>query len=166
METSYEDDSSIKLLDREVANTSVTDKRRPIEVIEADGKDQGEKSEKNTKHNSVSPMKKTQYESTPLLKDVSQVEPRRIEDDDADVLIFYETLIKHIGSELEKGKNTLKWNGTLTDFKDFVSRVLDEKGKWSSRSQAGYVSTFEHERKFSITWWSSSKTFIIQGEEK
>ena len=93
-------------------------------------------------------MKKTQYEYTPLLKDVSQDEPRRMQDYDPDVLIFYETLITHIGSELEKGKNRLKWNGTLTDFKDFVSLVLDEKGKWSSRSQAGYnVSTFEHEKQ-------------------
>ena len=52
--------------------------------------------------------------------------------------------------------------------KDFVSLVLDEKGKLSSRSQAGYnVFTFKHEKKkFFITWWSSSKTFIIQGEEK
>ena len=91
-----------------------------------------------------------------------------MQDDDPDVFIFYETLIKHIGSKVEKGKNRLKWNGTLTAFKDFVSLVLDEKGKWSSRSQASYnVFTFEHEKKkFSITWWSSSKTFIIQGEEK
>ena len=77
METSYEDDSGIELLDREVEDTSVTDESRPIEVIEADGKDQGEKSEQSPeKHNSVSPTKKTQSESTPLLKDKSQVEPR------------------------------------------------------------------------------------------
>ena len=147
METSYEDDSGIELLDREVEDTSVTDKCRPIEVIEADDNDQGEKSEKSPeKHNSVSPMKKTQLEPTPVLKDNSQVEPRRIQY--PDVLIFYETLIKHIGSKVEKGKNRLKWNGTLTDFKDFVSLVLDEKGKWSSRAQAGYnVFTFEHEEK-------------------
>ena len=149
METSYEDDSSIELTGREVEDTSVTDECRPIEVIEADGKDQGEKSEKSPeKHNSVSPMKKTQYESTPLLKDKSQVEPRRMQDDDPDVLIFYKTLIKHIGSKVEKGKNRRKWNGILTDFKDFVSLVLDGKGKWSSHSQAGYnVFTFEHEKK-------------------
>ena len=114
METSYEDDSSIELLDREVEGTSVTDECRPIEVIEADGKDQGEKSEK-----SVSPMKETQHESTPLLKDKSQAEPRRMQDDDPDVLIFYETLIEHSGSKVEKGKNRLKWNGTLT-----VSKIV------------------------------------------
>ena len=34
METSYEDDSGIELLDRKVEDTSVTDKCRPIEVIE------------------------------------------------------------------------------------------------------------------------------------
>ena len=77
-------------------------------------------------------------------------------------------MIKHIGSKGEEGMNRLKWNGTLTDFKDFVSLVLDEKGKWNAHSQAGYnVFTFEHEKKkFSITWWSFSKTFFIQSEKK
>ena len=125
METSYEDDSSVELLDREVEDTSVTGECRPIEVVQADGKDQGEKSEKSPeKHNNVSPMRKIQLKSTPVLKDKSQAEPRRMQDDDPDVLIFQETLIKHIGSKVEKGKNRLKWNGTLTDFKYFVSLVL------------------------------------------
>ena len=53
METSYEDDSSIALLDRKVEDTSVADECRPIEVIEADGKDQGEKSEKSSESTTV-----------------------------------------------------------------------------------------------------------------
>ena len=90
METSYEDDSSTELLDRKVEDTCVTDECRPIEVIEADGKYKGEKSEKSPeKHNSVSPMKKTQYQSTQLLKGKSQAEPRRMQDNDPDVFMFY-----------------------------------------------------------------------------
>ena len=49
-----------------------------------------------------------------------------------------------------------------------MTLVLDEKGKWHTRTQTEHeIHAFEQEkRKFSITWWQSSKTFVIQGEEK
>ena len=37
---------------------------------------------------------------------------------DANVLIFFETFIKHLASETEKNKEKLKWTGSLTDFRD------------------------------------------------
>ena len=86
---------------------------------------------------------------------------------DINVLIFRETLIKYLRSREEKNKEKLKWLGTLIDFKDFTTLLLDEKGKWKTRTQAGYeVHSFEDKKRFSITWWTSSKTFIIHGEDK
>ena len=87
---------------------------------------------------------------------------------DINVLIFRETLIKYLGSRKEKNKEKLKWLGTLIDFKAFTKLLLGEKGKWKTRAQAGYeVHSFEQDKKrFSITWWTSSKTFIIRGEDK
>ena len=51
--------------------------------------------------------------------------------DDATVLLFEETLTKHPASKTEGGKMKLKWNGSLIDFKDFISLILEAKGKWA-----------------------------------
>ena len=47
--------------------------------------------------------------------------------DDAMVLLFEVTLT--LASKTEGGKMKLKWNGSLIDFKDFISLILDAKGK-------------------------------------
>ena len=83
-------------------------------------------------------------------------------------MIFRETLLKYLGSKKEKNKEKLKWFGTLIDLRDFVTLILEEKGKWHTRTHAEHeIHVFEQEkRKFSMTWWQSSKTFVVQGEEK
>ena len=78
------------------------------------------------------------------------------------VLLFEETLTKHLASKTEGGELKLKWNGFLIDFKDFISLILDAKGKYESRSQDNYeIHTFkEAKSKFRLTWWTSTKTFL------
>ena len=87
--------------------------------------------------------------------------------DGATVLLFEETLTKHLESKTEGGRMKLKWNGSLIDFKDFISLILDAKGKWESRSQDYYeIDTFkEAKSKFRLTWWASSETFLVQGNQ-
>ena len=65
----------------------------------------------------------------------------------------------------EKGKDRLKWNGSITDLKDFSILILKEDGKWQSRKQNGKtIHIFQQAKsKFKLTWWVSSKTFNIQG---
>ena len=81
------------------------------------------------------------------------------------MLPFEDTLTKHFSSKKEDGKVELKWNGTLIDFKEFVSLILEFKGNWELKHQDNYeIHTFkEAKSKFKITWWPSGKTFIIQG---
>ena len=81
------------------------------------------------------------------------------------VLLFEETLTKYLASTTEEGK--LKWNGSLINFKDFISLILDAKGKWESRNQDNYeIQTFkEAKSKFRLTWWPSSNTFLVQGNQ-
>ena len=59
----------------------------------------------------------------------------------------------------------LKWNGSLIEFKNFISLILDAKGKWESSSQNIYeIHTFKGAKsKFRLTWRASSKTFLVQG---
>ena len=55
----------------------------------------------------------------------------------------------------------------MIDFRDFVSLILEFKGNWELKHQDNYqIDSFkEAKSKFKITWWHSSKTFIIQGSE-
>ena len=80
------------------------------------------------------------------------------------MLLFKDTLTKHLSSKKEDGKVKLKWNGMLIDF---VSLILEFKGNWELKHQDNYeIHSFkEAKSKFKITWWPSSKTFIIQGSE-
>ena len=42
----------------------------------------------------------------------------------------------------------LKWLGTHIDFKDFITLLPDETGKWKTRTQAGYeVHSFEQDKE-------------------
>ena len=53
-------------------------------------------------------------------------------DDKADLLIFEESLLKHLEKTNEKGTETIKWNSKISDLKDFVTLLIKEEGKWSS----------------------------------
>ena len=49
--------------------------------------------------------------------------------EDADILIFMDTLLKNLGRiKKEKGKVIIKWNGSCTALKDFVTLVLKYEG--------------------------------------
>ena len=80
------------------------------------------------------------------------VDPARVgavvEAADINILILRETLIKYLGSRKEKNKEKLKWLGTLIEFKDFTTLLLDEKRKWKTLAQAGYeVHSFEQDKR-------------------
>ena len=87
--------------------------------------------------------------------------------DNATILLFEDTLTKHLGRRTEGGRKKLKLNGTFIDLRDFVSLILEAKGKWASkREQKFKVHSFiEEKAKFRLTWWTSSKTVFIQGTE-
>ena len=69
-----------------------------------------------------------------------------------------------IGSQNTPYKLGLKWNGT---FRDFISLILEFKGNWELNIRINMKSILlkRLSQKFKITWWPSSKTFIIQGSE-
>ena len=58
--------------------------------------------------------------------------------DNATVLLFKDTLTKHLSIKKEDGKVKLKWNGTLIDFRDFVSLILEFKGNRELKHQDNY----------------------------
>ena len=62
----------------------------------------------------------------------------------------------------------MKWSGTLIELQDFVTLILNEKGKWQSKTDAGVVSYVftQKDSKFGINWWTSTGTFNVQGETK
>ena len=48
----------------------------------------------------------------------------------------------------------MKWSGTLIELQDFVTLILNEKGKWQSKTNAGVVSYvfIQKDSKFRINW--------------
>ena len=87
--------------------------------------------------------------------------------EDADVLIFADTLLNNLGRKKEKGKVRIKWNGGCTALKDFVTLVLKYKGMWKCRTDKGKdIYTFnKKDGNCTITWWSSNGTVNIQGSD-
>ena len=57
--------------------------------------------------------------------------------ENVDVLVFRDTSISHLGLKKEKGKDRMKWNGSITNLKDFLIPILKENRKWQSRKQNG-----------------------------
>ena len=87
--------------------------------------------------------------------------------DNAIILLFEDTLTKHLGRRTEGRKKKLKWNGTFIDLRDFVSLILQVNGKWTSKQEQKFEvhSFIEEKAKFRLTWWTSSKTVFIQDAE-
>ena len=87
--------------------------------------------------------------------------------DNATILLFEDTLTKHLGRRTEGRKKKLKWNVTFIDLRDFVSLILEAKGKWTSKQEQKIEvhSFIEEKAKFRLPWWMSSKTVFIQGAE-
>ena len=55
--------------------------------------------------------------------------------DNGTILLFEDTLTKHLGRRTERGKKKLKWNGTFIDLRDFLSLILEAKVKWTSKQE-------------------------------
>ena len=87
--------------------------------------------------------------------------------EDADLLIFADTLLKNLGRKKEKGKVRIKWNGECTALKDFVTLALKYEGAWKCRTDKRKdIYTFnEKDGNCTITWWSSNGPVNIQGSE-
>ena len=94
-----------------------------------------------------------------------------VHDDDThnrSTLIFKENLVNHLTYKMVKGKVKLKWTALLRELKEFVVLILEKDGHWHTRQQGGVeVNVFDHAKsKFKLTWWSSTGTFTVQGNEK
>ena len=83
-------------------------------------------------------------------------------------MIFSKTLVDRLNLHKVKGKTKMKWSGPLIELQDFVTLILNEKGKLQSKTNAGVDSyTFtQKDSKFRINWWTSTGTFNVQGETK
>ena len=56
----------------------------------------------------------------------------------------------------------------MIELQDFVTLILNEKGKWQSKTNAvvdSYTFT-QKDSKFRINCWTSTETFNVQGEMK
>ena len=73
---------------------------------------------------------KTDKEKTDIEESESKETQTQEEDlENADVLVFRDTLISHLDLKKEKRKDRLKWYGSITDLKDFLILILKEDGK-------------------------------------
>ena len=89
-------------------------------------------------------------------------------DDEADLLIFEESLLKHLEKTNEKGIETIKWNGKISDLKDFVTLLIKEEGKWSSEKISNKKTQIftQKDSKFTISWKNANKTLDVDGQHK
>ena len=89
-------------------------------------------------------------------------------DDEADLLIFEESLLKHLEKTNEKGIETIKWNSKISDLKDFVTLLIKEEGKWSSEKISNKKTQIftQKDSKFTISWRNANKTLDVDGQHK
>ena len=52
------------------------------------------------------------------------------------ILLFGETLLKHLERRTRKEKQQLKWSGKVQELKEFVTLVLKASGSWSMKKYA------------------------------
>ena len=84
--------------------------------------------------------------------------------------VLYESLVKSlkiVNGKKDKQKVKISWQGSLKALKDMVSLVLNRTGEWTHRSGSG-SSISAHVPKsggLTITWYSSTKTLQLQGNE-
>ena len=73
-----------------------------------------------------------------------------------DILLFGETLLKHLERRKTRGKQQLKWNGKVRELKKFVTLVLKAGGSWSTKKYAGKVNQHifqEKKKSYTINFW-------------
>ena len=84
-----------------------------------------------------------------------------------DVLIFVDTLLEQLVRKQIREKEQLKWNGKIRELKYFVTLVLKNEGKWSTKKH-GKSSTHymfaEENGEFILNCWWSRKTLLFQGK--
>ena len=110
-----------------------------------------------------------------VMVDEVEAQPRPVElelgdsesdNEEADVLLFADSLLSCLSRKKVKGKENFMWSGKIQELKDFVSLILKKEDNWTSKkvkSKPQHV--FEDtERKFIINWWTSSKTLNVQGD--
>ena len=93
--------------------------------------------------------------STPTLTKLSQP------DVSGDILLFG-NLIKNLELSTTRKPDKVKWNGDMTDLKDFVALVLKVEGTWKNNTK---LPTFKS-KSLSITWYKTkTKTLQFQGAD-
>ena len=79
----------------------------------------------------VSPLQPVTSEKNQAVNEVCHANEEMSSDtsdqeiDNATILLFEDTLTKHLGRRSEGRKKMLKWNGTFIDLIDFVSLILE-----------------------------------------
>ena len=97
---------------------------------------------------------------------VEEIVEDNTKDTDTDCLIFGDSLLKHLIKKHEKGKIKLKWTGKIEDLKHFVSLVFKCEGNWHTKKSGGKMNLHVFEERsggFSLNYWSSNKTLLLQG---
>ena len=88
------------------------------------------------------------------------------ENEEADVLLFADSLLSCVRRKKVKGKENFTWSGKIQELKDFVSLIFKTEGNWTSKkvkSKPQHV--FEDtEGEFIINWWISSETLNVHGD--
>ena len=176
----HEDESTLKNIDIEEDNlntsiessvsVSVVHSIRPTQEIR---QAEAEKSHHVVNETILEKLNEDKSETDKDKTDIEEYECKATQTqeedlENVDMLVFRDKLISHLGLKKEKGKDRLKWNGSITDLKDFLILILKEDGKWQSRKQNGKtIHIFQQAKsKFNLTWWVSSKTFNIQGGDE
>ena len=102
-----------------------------------------------------------------------QLDPGQGQSDDqsveTDKILFADTLLKYLDKRTEREKTNYKWDGKPDQLKDFITLILKRGGQWKPKKVSGgkqmYIFTDGSEH-LTLTFWQSSKTVSIQGNEK
>ena len=77
--------------------------------------------------------------------------------------------MKYLERWTSKRRQQLKWIGKVQELKEFVAVVLKASGSQSTKKYAGKVNQYifqEKKKSYSINFWPSKTTLIVQGNEK
>ena len=76
--------------------------------------------------------------------------------------------LKNLRKTKQRGKDQIKWEGTIQDLKDFVELILKNTSTWTKKSSGkrSYHVFKEKGGEFTLSWWPSSKTISLQGNSE
>ena len=83
-------------------------------------------------------------------------------------LLLYESLVQHFKLKAnKKGKEQLKFEGTLEELQDFVKLVLDLEGTWKKGIKEKNLYLFQSKKStVTLSWWSSTSTLTVAGKKE